>query len=110
MMEDNVINKVLSYIGFAAKANKIVFGKDMIKDYIGDPRIGKKLILIANDAGQRVKKDIIIRCEINNVPYFEISNKQTLAKAIGKSSISVLGLADENLVEAIIKVIEGKGN
>ncbi|WP_448374611.1 L7Ae/L30e/S12e/Gadd45 family ribosomal protein [Fervidobacterium sp.] len=105
-MESQVISKVLSYLGFAARANKIVFGKDMLKDYISDQRLSKKVIIIATDTGARVKRDIIIRCQINNVPYFEIFDKETLAKAIGKNRISVIGILDESLVEAILKTLQ----
>ncbi|MGQ9855367.1 MAG: L7Ae/L30e/S12e/Gadd45 family ribosomal protein [Fervidobacterium sp.] len=100
--------KVLSYLGFAARANKIVFGKDMIKEYLNDPRIKDKVLIIAKDAGERVKKDIIIRCDISNVDYFEILDKKTLAKAVGKKEISVLGIVDENLVKAIKDVLKGR--
>ncbi|MFN4200777.1 L7Ae/L30e/S12e/Gadd45 family ribosomal protein [Fervidobacterium gondwanense] len=103
---DEKFVRVLSYLGFAAKANKIVFGKDMIKEYLNNPKIKDKLLIIAKDAGERVKKDIIIRCDINNIDYFEVFDKKTLAKAVGKKEISVLGIEDENLVRAVKDVLK----
>ncbi|AMW32594.1 Ribosomal protein L7Ae [Fervidobacterium changbaicum] len=107
-MDEQTLNKILTYMGFAARANKIAFGKDMIREYLTDKRIAKKVLIVAKDAGERVKKDLKIRCEINNVPYIEIGDKKALAKAVGKSNLSAVGILDENLAEAIIKIAVSK--
>jgi ribosomal protein L7Ae-like RNA K-turn-binding protein len=107
-MDEQKINKILTYMGFAARANKIAFGKDMLKEYLSDKRISKKVLVVAKDAGERVKKDLRIRCEINKVPYIEIADKKTLAKAVGKTNLSAVGILDENLAEAIIKVVQAE--
>ncbi|HOJ94717.1 MAG TPA: ribosomal L7Ae/L30e/S12e/Gadd45 family protein [Fervidobacterium nodosum] len=103
-------SKILTYLGFAAKSGKLVYGKDMIREYITDPKIQNKLIIIATDAGPRVKKDLKIRCEINNVKYFEILEKSTLSKATGMKEVSALGITDENLSKAIVDVLRGEQN
>lgn len=105
-INEEVVKNVLSYLGFAAKANKIVYGKDMLKDYINDPCIKTKVIILATDAGPRVKKDLKIRCEINGISLFELCEKSVLSKAIGKKEVAAVGVNDENLAQSIIKVMK----
>ncbi len=104
------MSKILAYLGFATKAGKLAYGKDMIREYITDPKVHNKLIIIATDAGPRVKKDLKIRCEINRVQYFEIFEKSTLSKATGMKEVSALGITDENLSKAIVDVLRGEQN
>lgn len=99
------MQKILAYIGFSAKSGKIVYGKDMLREYIKDTRIKTKIVLIASDAGIRVKKDLKIRCEISNVPFLEIFNKSVLSKAAGLKEVAAVGIVDENLAKSIIEVL-----
>lgn len=98
--------KILSYMGFAAKANKIVYGKQGLRNYIRSFQ-KKKVILIPSDTGSRVKLDVIKHCQIFDVPYIELnSSKSILAKALGKQNISVVGITDENIIEGILKTFQ----
>ncbi|ODN31212.1 L7Ae/L30e/S12e/Gadd45 family ribosomal protein [Fervidobacterium thailandense] len=104
------VQKVLSLLGFAARSGKIAFGKDMLRDYITNPKLKRKVVLIATDAGERVKRDLKIRCEINRVPYFEFSNKSELARAVGKREISAIGVMEPNIVDGILDVLQNPQN
>ncbi|MFN3328613.1 MAG: L7Ae/L30e/S12e/Gadd45 family ribosomal protein, partial [Fervidobacterium pennivorans] len=75
-----------------------------------DQRLKTKVILIATDVGPRVKKDIQIRCKINNIPIVQIFSKYQLSKAVGLREVSVIGIADENLAKSIIDVLNLVGN
>lgn len=98
--------KILSYMGFAAKANKIVYGKQGLRNYIRSFQ-RKKVILIPKDTGSRVKLDVIKHCQIFDVPYIELNyTKSDLAKALGKQNISVIGITDENIIEGILKMVQ----
>lgn len=99
------VQKVIAYLGFSSKSGKIVYGKDMLREYITDQRIKTKVILMATDVGPRVKKDIQIRCKINNIPIVQIFSKYQLSKAVGLREVSVIGIADENLAKSIIDVL-----
>jgi ribosomal protein L7Ae-like RNA K-turn-binding protein len=101
--------KILSLLGFASKAKKLVYGKENIRDYIKDQRLKYKVIIIATDAGNRVKKDTKIRCDISNVPYVEIYTKQKLSHATGMVNVSVLGVSDENLAKSIVNLSMERG-
>ncbi|PLV56886.1 L7Ae/L30e/S12e/Gadd45 family ribosomal protein [Thermotoga sp. SG1] len=104
-MDDQIKRKVYSYIGFAVKARKVVFGKERIRAYIRAPR-EKKLIIIAEDASERTKKDTIVRCENRNVPYIVMFTKEELGRLLDKPGVSVIGLEEDNLIEAIEKVVK----
>ncbi|EKF49823.1 ribosomal protein L7A family [Thermosipho africanus H17ap60334] len=95
--------KILTLLGFASKAKKLVYGKDNIRDYIKNPKLKNKLIIIAKDTGERVKKDIKIRCDISNVPLIEFSDKKTISKATGMENVAVIGIIDENMVKSILE-------
>lgn len=104
-MTEQQIQKILTFLGFAARSKNLVFGKDMLREYITDPGIAKKIVIIARDTGDRVKRDLKIRCQMNNVKYLELFEKAELSKAIGKESISAVGISDENLVDGILKLL-----
>ncbi|ABR30397.1 50S ribosomal protein L7ae [Thermosipho melanesiensis] len=102
--------KILTLLGFASKAKKLVYGKDNIRDYIKNTKLRNKIIVMAKDTGERVKKDVKIRCEISNVPYIEIATKEILSKATGMFNISVLGVLDESMVKSILAFSKEGGN
>ncbi|MBB6062087.1 ribosomal protein L7Ae-like RNA K-turn-binding protein [Thermosipho japonicus] len=95
--------KILTLLGFASKAKKLVYGKDNIRDYIKNPKLKNKLIIMAKDTGERVKKDIKIRCDISKVPLIEFSDKKTISKATGMENVAVIGIIDENMVKSILE-------
>lgn len=98
--------KILSYMGFASKAKKIVYGKQGLRNYIRSFQ-SKKVIIIPKDAGSRVKLDVIKHCQIFDVPYIELNcTKSVLSKALGKQNISVVGITDENIIEGILKMFQ----
>ncbi|MDK2885611.1 MAG: hypothetical protein PWP54_169 [Thermosipho sp. (in: thermotogales)] len=102
--------KILTLLGFASKAKKLVYGKENIRDYIKDYRLKNKVIIIATDAGERVKKDIKIRCEISKVPYIEISTKEKISHSTGMLNVSILGVSDENIAKSIVKLYFERGD
>jgi len=98
--------KILSYMRFASKANKIVYGKQGLRNYIRSFQ-KKKVVLIPKDTGSRVKLDVIKHCQIFDVPYIELEyTKSILAKSLGKDNISVVGITDENITEGILKMFQ----
>jgi len=96
-------NKILAYIGFAARARQIVYGKERIRDYIKSPK-KYKVLLIAKDASERLKNDLIIRCEKRGVPYLIDFSKNEFGKILGKKEISAIGIENDDLVKAILNV------
>jgi ribosomal protein L7Ae-like RNA K-turn-binding protein len=103
-------DKILSFLGLAAKSNTIVYGKLNIKHYLSSPQIKQKLIIVACDAGKRVKLEIFKKCKYYNVPFIEINKtKSDISKAIGKVNVSVVGITNENIIHGILGVVRDNG-
>ena len=100
-------NKIYSLLGFAARSRKLVFGKERIRAYIKSRR-KKKLIILAEDASDRIKKDIKMRCESFGVKILEMFTKKELGILIGKGEITAFGVENDGIVDGILKEIGGK--
>lgn len=96
---------MLTLLGLAAKSGALAFGKDMLRAYISDHRMRKKIVIIAKDAGERVKRDLRIRCELRGVPMLELLSKEQISKAVGKRHVAAVGLLNENMVEGALNVL-----
>ena len=96
--------KVLSFLGLATRAGKIVSGDDST---LLDLKKGKvNLILIAEDASNNTKKLFKDKSTFINIPYLFFSTKDEIGFAIGKSPRAVVGIKDENFSKKIIELIE----
>ncbi|KPI53489.1 50S ribosomal protein L7ae [Clostridioides difficile] len=96
--------KILSFLGLATRAGKIVSGDDST---LLDLKKGKvKLVLIAEDASNNTKKLFKDKSTFRNIPYLFFSTKEEIGVAIGKSPRAVIGIKDENFSKKIIELIE----
>lgn len=98
-------NKVLGLLGLSTKAGKVCFGRDACIDLIEKRKI--KLMIVANDASDRTKKDIKFICDNNNTKIYFYETIENLSKAIGKTNKAVIGIKDENFAKQIEKIING---
>jgi len=96
-------DKILTYIGFATRARQIVYGKERIRDYIKSPR-RYKVLVIAKDASERLKRDLMVRCKKRKVPYIVDFSKDDLGRILGKKEVSAVGIENDDLVKAILNV------
>ncbi|NLZ25776.1 MAG: hypothetical protein GX891_04875 [Clostridiales bacterium] len=87
--------KLSSYLGFAQKANKIVFGIDNItrkkKPYC--------LFLVCESASERLIKDIKSYAQ-DKIPFYLVDN---LSGLLNKNGVKAIAITDKNLAGAIIK-------
>ncbi len=91
------MNKIISYIGFAIKAKKIIIGQSHLK------RTDKKIYLIlvchtASDNLINLAKNLSIK---NNCDF--IITKCKLEDLTKIYSVKIIGITDENLSKAIIE-------
>ena len=97
-------NKLLSYLGLAARGRNVVSGEFMTEKAV---KTGMAcLVLIASDASERTKKDFMDMCKFYEVPCYEISTKEELGHAIGKEVRASLAVTDEGLTKAILRQIQ----
>ncbi len=90
-------NKVQTYLGFAIKARKIVFGAD---DILKAKR--QKVILASKNLSEASLQKIETFANTKNIPLIIVDN-QTFLSVFGEKNIKVIAITDEGLASAIIK-------
>lgn len=101
----NNFQKLYGIIGLATKAGKLVAGTDACLEGINKKSI--KLVLIAEDASDRTKKQFNEICLLNGIPIYEICKIENLSKAIGKTNKAVIGIKEKGFAESVKKIING---
>lgn len=96
-MNTEAQSKISSYIGFAARARKIIYGVDQITAR------GKKhrLIVMCSTAGENTSKQITAYAEKTSSPLIVLSGV-TIEEILKKNNCKVIAVTDENLAKAII--------
>lgn len=94
-------NKVLSLLGLAKKAGKVVSGEFSTETAV---KSGKAcLVLISEEASENTKKKFRNMCEFYEVPVFEYGRKEELGRCIGQEFRASLALTDPGFSEAVRK-------
>ena len=98
-------NKICGLLGLGARAGKIVSGMDAVIDDLKRNKI--KLIIIAEDASEKSKKNIEFIAEKKKVPVIVFGDIETNSKAIGKENRAIIGIRDKNISNGIKEKIFG---
>lgn len=94
-------SKILSLIGLATKAGKIVSGEFSTEKSV---KTGKGfLVVAAEDASENTKKKFRNMCSFYQVPIYFYGDKESLGRAMGKEYRACLAVQDENFAKAIMK-------
>ena len=89
------INKSKTYINFAKKSNKIIFGvDDIVKSK------NSKLVVLSDGLADNSKNKINKFLQTHNVFSIELE-KKIFFELINNYSIKIFAIADDNLAEAI---------
>ncbi len=91
--------KMLSLLGLAAKAGKTVSGEFATEKSV-KARLAR-LVILAGDASANTRKKFRNMCACYPTPVMEISDKETLGKAIGKELRSCMAVEDEGFAAAL---------
>lgn len=97
-------DKVLSLLGIATKAGKVVSGETATETAIKNYEAW--VVIIATDASDNTKKHFTDMCKYRDIPFFCYGTKEELGRAIGKDYRSNLALTDRGLSKAIIEKLE----
>ena len=100
-----VDNKIYGLLGISAKAGKVISGTDIVLENISKGKIA--LVIVAEDASEKTKKNIKYFCEKENVDMIVFGDIFKNSKAIGKQNRAIIAVKDVNLAEAIKKHIHG---
>lgn len=98
-------NKVLGLLGLCTKAGDICFGTDATIDLITRRKV--KLVIVANNASDRTKRNLEFICKQNNTKIYFYGVIEELSKAIGKKNKAIIGIKNENFANQIEKIING---
>ena len=96
-------DRVLSMLGIAAKAGKIVSGEFATENAVKSANA--YLVVIATDASANKFRDMTSFYE---VPIIAYGTKETLGGCIGKDYRSSLAVTDEKLAEAVKKKLQAR--
>ena len=93
-------NKALNLLGFDQRAGKIISG-EACTAFIKQKKVF--LIILAQDASDNTKNQIIPLCRQYKIPFLELGSKIDLGISIGKSPRAVIGVLEKNFADAIWK-------
>lgn len=97
-------DKVLSMLGLATRAGKVVSGEFSTEKAI---KSGKAyLVIVASDASDNTKKEFSDSCSYYQVPFVIYGTKDSLGHCIGKQMRASLAVTDEGFGREIAKKME----
>ena len=96
-------DKILSLIGLAAKAGKVVSGEFSTEKSV---KSGKAfLVIVAGDASANTKKMFTNMCNFYKVPMCIYGTKEILGKRLGKELRASLAIQDAGIRDAFLKQV-----
>ena len=92
-------NKVLSYLGFAAKARKLVTGYNTCIYMMEKKKI--RLLVLAEDLSENSVKKMVSAAEKHKVPCKIYGAGEQLSRITGNAGKGIFGITDENFAKVI---------
>lgn len=80
---------------------KVISGTDAVLESIQKHRA--KLVLVAQDASEKTKKNIKYVCTNNGISVIELSTIENLSHIIGKKNRAIICITDKNFSEGFLK-------
>ena len=96
--------KMLSYMGFAAKARKIVNGYNTCVFTMEKGKV--RLLIIAEDLAENSKKKMIAAAGRLKVEYRVFGDSEEMSHMTGTAGKGIFGITDENFAKVISKEID----
>jgi len=96
-------DKVLSMVGLAMRAGKVLSGEFSVEKGIRSHQA--YLVIVSNQASENTKKNFSDMCSYYKVPIFYYGSKEELGMAIGKPFRASIALTDSGFANAVMKQI-----
>lgn len=97
-------DRILSMIGLARKAGKLVSGEYLCEDAV---RKGKAcLVILASDAAKNSSKNLTDSTNYYKVPLAVYGTKESLGKAIGCEMRAAVAITDPGFAQKILSLIQ----
>ena len=97
------MNSVVGTLGLARRARKCASGDDVIKSI---QKQRAKLVIIAQDCGENMRKKIIDKCTFYHVPYVFL-DADTLNLALGTANRKSVAILDEGFAQKLHTCLKG---
>ena len=97
-------DKVLSLLGLATKAGRVVSGEFMTEKAVKEGKAA--LVIVGGDASDNTTKNFRDMCAFYKVPCFSYATKEDLGHAMGKEMRASLAVIDEGFAKSLIKHLE----
>ena len=97
-------NKILSYMGFAARARKLVTGYNTCIYMMEKKKI--KLLVLAEDLAENSVKKMVSAAGSYGVPCKIYGTKEQLSRRTGNVDKGIFGILDDNLAKVIADGID----
>ena len=98
-------SKILGLLGLATRAGKTVFGAEATQEAIQKRKV--KLIIVAQDAADRTKRNFEELCNKNEIPIRIILTINEISNSIGQVNKAIVGIRDINFSKEILRIIDG---
>ena len=92
-------DKVLSMLGLAAKASRVVSGEFSTEKAVKAQKA--YLVIVAEDASQNTQKMFTNMTNFYKVPMYRYGVKEVLGRALGKEMRASLAVTDQGLAHSI---------
>lgn len=92
-------NKILSYMGFAAKARKLVTGYNTCIYMMEKRKI--RLLILTEDLAENSVKKMVSAAEQHRVSYRIFGSKEQLSQITGNVEKGIFGITDDNFAKVI---------
>ena len=99
-----VRDKVMTYLGFAAKSRNLVTGSNTCQMMMEKGKI--KLLIVTDDIAENTMKKMLQCCNRNNIEYRVFGNSDELSRITGKSGKGIFGITDKHFAEIIVREID----
>lgn len=97
-------DKVLSLLGLAAKAGKLVTGGFSVEEAVKSRKA--RVVILAADAQQNTVKKFTDKCRHNNIPLRFYGTKEELGRAAGKETRACAAVTDRGFAQSLLKKLD----
>ena len=104
-MNEQIENRVISFLGLCMRAGRIISGQEACVDLVRQNEAA--LVLMDAGASDNTRKRLTDACRSHDVALYEVS-AGTLGAAIGKKGRMVIALRPDGMSEKILSMLEGE--
>jgi len=99
------MDRILSLLGFAKKAGKLVTGSNAVLRSILS--LESCIVIVNKDAGKSVKEKFKRLCEENDIKFYILGNEEEFCWATGEKNKVIYSVCDAGFSNKLVQLIEG---